>query len=294
MPDLQSLSKEELFQYMEEIMRWDNACPKPKDAAAQAKLQPISPIEEARIVGRPILAADGFQPAEPKPRVKGAESAAGQDLKASLSGGNDAPLLREPITAPNPKGGPRTSEGKAKSSLNNLQHGLTGSFRIVGNETQEEFDSVVAAFTGEHQPATATELVLVEKMAEHLWLFRRAQRLQDFALTEDDLHRLSIYMRYQTTNDRAFHKSLNELKRLQKERRKFESQNDNELERDSVKSKVRLANARANHLEIDAKIRQKLDIPSENSFAVPFQEAQELFTRCLVEMAAKLSRPMAA
>jgi len=247
MVDLQSLSKEELFQYMEEVMRWDNAHP-PRQAEAQTKVQPA-----------------------PQP----------------------APIAESEST-PNSRGGPRTAEGKAKSSLNNLQHGLTGSFRIVGNESQEEFGSVVAAFTDEHQPATATELVLVEKMAEHLWLSRRAQRLQDFALTEDNLQRLSLYMRYQTTNDRAFHKCLTELKRLQKERGKFVSQNDTELERDSVKSKVRLANARANHLEIDAQIRQKLDIPSENSFAVPFQEAKELFTRCLVEMAAKLSRERAA
>jgi hypothetical protein len=41
---------------------------------------------------------------------------------------------------PNPKGGPRTPEGKAISSLNNLKHGLTGSFRILDNELQEEFD----------------------------------------------------------------------------------------------------------------------------------------------------------
>jgi hypothetical protein len=165
-----------------------------------------------------------------------------------------APVVEQvtPEQPPNPKGGPRTPEGKAISSLNNLQHGLTGTFRIVGNERQEEYDTLLAALTEEHQPATATELILVEKIAEHRWLSRRAQRLQDVALTEDDLKRLSIYLRYQTANDRGFHKCLSELNKLKKDRLiGFESQI----------AKVRLVNAKALRLEIDAARRQRVDTP---------------------------------
>jgi hypothetical protein len=50
-----------------------------------------------------------------------------------------------PTALPNPKGGPRTPEGKAISSLNNLKHGLTGSFHILDNESQREFDLLLVA-----------------------------------------------------------------------------------------------------------------------------------------------------
>jgi hypothetical protein len=179
---------------------------------------------------------------------------------------------------PNPKGGPRTPEGKAISSLNNLKHGLTGSFRILDNERQEEFDLLLTTMIEDNQPETSFEFLLIEKMAAHIWLSRRAQRLQDCALTEDDLPRLGVYLRYQTTNDRGFDKCLSTFNRIKKERNGFESQ----------EARVRLANAQALHLEVDAAIRQRCDIPTEGAFAIPFVEAQELFARCLIDTVNKL------
>jgi hypothetical protein len=181
-------------------------------------------------------------------------------------------------TSPNPKGGPRTPEGKAISSLNNLKHGLTGSFRILGNESQNEFDTMLDLMNEDNQPETAIEFILIEKMAAHIWLSRRAQRLQDCALTEDDLPRLGVYLRYQTTNDRGFDKCLTTLNQIRKERIGFESQ----------KARVRLANAQALHKEVDADIRKRCDIPTEGGFAIPFLEAQELFARCLIDTVNKL------
>jgi hypothetical protein len=187
-------------------------------------------------------------------------------------------------TPPNPKGGPRTPEGKAISSLNNLKHGLTGSFRILGNESQKEFDLLLTMMLESHQPETAIEFVLIEKMAAHIWLSRRAQRLQDFALTEDDLPRLGVYLRYQTTNDRGFDKCLSTFNRMKKERIGFESE----------EARVRLANAKSLHLEVDAAIRKRCDIPTDGAFAVPFREAQELFARCLIDTVNKLKDRKAA
>src|ERR1700722_1709304 len=185
---------------------------------------------------------------------------------------------RAEANAPNPKGGPRTPEGKAISSLNNLKHGLTGSFRILGNESQNEFDTMLDLMNEDNHPETAVEFILIEKMAAHIWLSRRAQRLQDCALTEDDLPRLGVYLRYQTTNDRGFDKCLSTFNHMKKERIGFESQ----------KARVRLANAQALHLEVDADIRKRCDIPTEGAFAGPFVEAQELFARCLIDTAQKL------
>src|ERR1700733_7874452 len=79
---------------------------------------------------------------------------------------------RAEVNAPNPKGGPRTPEGKAISSLNNLKHGLTGSFRILSNERQNEFDTMLDLMNEDNHPETAIEFILIEKMAAHIWLSR--------------------------------------------------------------------------------------------------------------------------
>jgi len=129
--------------------------------------------------------------------------------------------------------GPQTEEGKAKSCLNNFRWGFCGAFKVLPLEDQENFDSMLSGLRAEHKPTTMTETLLVDKMAQHYWLSQRAMRLQELTMAEDlpaqALERqFSLYLRYQTTNDRAFHKCLNDLLKLRAEERKaqigFESQ----------------------------------------------------------------------
>ncbi|MGI9075507.1 MAG: hypothetical protein ACR2JB_30230 [Bryobacteraceae bacterium] len=130
--------------------------------------------------------------------------------------------------------GPRTPEGLAISARNNLRHGLaSGAFTVLTGEKQEEFDKLFESLRNEHAPSTSTETLLVEGMAQHHWLSQRALRLQDMCLdgelpnAEDDKG-LPLYIRYQVTHQRAFHKCLNDLLKLRAEKRKteigFESQ----------------------------------------------------------------------
>src|SRR6185437_6585160 len=69
---------------------------------------------------------------------------------------------------------------------------------------------------------TETESLLVRQMAQSWWLTQRAIRIQDQAFTETrvDTHKLALFLRYQTTHERAFYKALNSLIKLKKERRK--------------------------------------------------------------------------
>jgi hypothetical protein len=125
--------------------------------------------------------------------------------------------------------GPKTEEGKAASSKNNLRHGFAGTFMILPWEKQEEFDTLLAGLRAEHQPATITETLLIEKMAQSWWLRTRALLLQNTCFTDSvDQKQLALYLRYQTAHDRAFHKSLNDLLKLRADKRKaeigFESQ----------------------------------------------------------------------
>ncbi|MBV9300961.1 MAG: hypothetical protein JOY62_00250 [Acidobacteriaceae bacterium] len=130
--------------------------------------------------------------------------------------------------------GPRTSEGKAASARNHLSHGLSGSqFTVLDWEDQHAFDELLQSLDLEHQPATPTEQILVRKLAEHYWLTQRAITLQNSCFQpeiapDDPEKQLALYLRYQTTHDRAFHKSLAQLLKLRAEKRKaeigFESQ----------------------------------------------------------------------
>jgi hypothetical protein len=136
--------------------------------------------------------------------------------------------------------GPKTEEGRAASSKNNLRHGFTGAFMIMPWENQEEFDTLLAELRAEHQPATITETLLVEKMAQSYWLSQRAVKLQQIRCFHDETNsherdkQLALYLRYQTTHDRTFHKSLSDLLKLKAEKRKaeigFESQQRQQAE----------------------------------------------------------------
>ena len=120
--------------------------------------------------------------------------------------------------------GPKSDTGKAASWHNNFRHGLTGIFAVLPGEKQEDFDALLSGLRSEHEPASITETLLVEKMAQSWWLRTRALLLQNTCFTEDsvDQKQLALYLRYQTANDRAFHKALNELLKLRAERRKIE------------------------------------------------------------------------
>jgi hypothetical protein len=122
--------------------------------------------------------------------------------------------------------GPRTEEGKAKSCLNRLSHGFASSATIIPGEDPEEFKALLTDLAAEHQPATATEQVLVEKMASSQWLSLRAFRLQGEAFLDQTLNGtkfgvpkdLGVLIRYHNTAERAFHKAHNEFVKAKKQR----------------------------------------------------------------------------
>jgi hypothetical protein len=190
--------------------------------------------------------------------------------------------------------GPSTDAGKAASSLNNFRHGLTGaSFTVLDFEHQDEYDRVLCGLRVEHQPSTMTESILVEAMAQSYWLRKRALLFQDLAasdphLTLDQLQKqLALFLRYQTTHDRAFHRALNDLLKLRAERRRneigFESLKLKQAEqsrRDSAEKRrqdvhkldVLLAEAKLDHqhlLNLNVEIANRRAAPGQNPAAAP-------------------------
>ena len=121
--------------------------------------------------------------------------------------------------------GPRTAAGKATSSQNSLKHGLASGTLLLPDEDPAEFAELLSSLHAAHAPTNATEELLVADMAKFHWLTDRAIRLQTQAFEENDMHKLALFLRYQTTNHRAFHKSLATLLTLQKQTPAFVSQN---------------------------------------------------------------------
>ncbi len=133
--------------------------------------------------------------------------------------------------------GPKTVAGRAISSQNRTTHGLArhnGVFVLLSTEDPNGFEALKASLAEEHQPSTETESILITNMAESHWLANRAQTLQNTCLDPQtgqitNAPLFSLYLRYQTTHTRAFHKCLNDLLKLRSENRKtangFEAQN---------------------------------------------------------------------
>jgi hypothetical protein len=139
------------------------------------------------------------------------------------------PQVAEPVAPPhkNKSTGPRTPAGKLASSGNSLKHGLAAPRLIIPGEDLSAFEALLAELLAEHQPASPTEELLVHEIAQSWWLTQRALRFQNECFTAEgvDQKRLALFMRYQTTHERAFHKALSTLIRLKKDRmRGFVSQ----------------------------------------------------------------------
>ena len=138
--------------------------------------------------------------------------------------------------------GPLSPATRAISAQNHTIHGLdrhNGAFKLLTSEDPRAFEALQQTLAGEHEPATETECILVNTMAESHWLANRAANLQATCLDAatgqiTDPKLFSLYLRYQTTHTRAFHKSLNDLLKLRADSRKaevgFEAQNRKEEE----------------------------------------------------------------
>ena len=130
--------------------------------------------------------------------------------------------------------GPRGETGKATSSQNHVIHRLSASmFVVMPYENRDEYDELFNGLLLKFTPQDSVERTLVETMAQSQWLVRRAIMLQASCLERDvpwcnNEKKLAVYLRYQTTHERAFDRALKHLLTLRAETRKqeigFESQ----------------------------------------------------------------------
>jgi hypothetical protein len=135
--------------------------------------------------------------------------------------------------------GPKTAEGKAKSSRNNLRHGLTGQISLLPTEDREAHDKFCNELIESFKPATPMEHQLAQSVAEDNWRLNRIRAIEDnmFALGHtherhelkialadaqtflDHANKFNLLTVYEQRINRNLHRNLQTLRELQAERK---------------------------------------------------------------------------
>jgi hypothetical protein len=136
------------------------------------------------------------------------------------------------------KTGPTSEAGKQKVAGNAVKHGLRSNKWMLPEE-RKSFDALAADLHAEYQPNTATQCILVERIAICMSKLRRLRTIEDAQFHEarslarerylkfrqgtavtleevqaaamPDVRQVELLSRYQTTLDRQLSKSIGEL-----------------------------------------------------------------------------------
>lgn len=82
--------------------------------------------------------------------------------------------------------GPRTAEGKWRSSHNALKHGLEAIQRILPDESAEEYAVFLEAFVSDLRPVGHAELFFARRAADLAWRLQRASRAEADLFRHED------------------------------------------------------------------------------------------------------------
>ena len=131
------------------------------------------------------------------------------------------------------KRGPHTPDGKVNSSQNSTEHGLRSEhFRILPGESREEFETLRKSWLDRyqaHEYADSAIVLMVEKLAQNDWLVRRGmqavcnaqQRFAEAELANESEEvleklerRLLLMLRYKTSLENSFSRTLREIEMM--------------------------------------------------------------------------------
>src|SRR4051812_34729143 len=80
--------------------------------------------------------------------------------------------------------GPRTPEGKERSSANALKHGLCSERPVLPGENPDEWDKFRISVVERFAPEDVVEAEQVERVALHMWRLRRVARYEREVATD--------------------------------------------------------------------------------------------------------------
>lgn len=126
--------------------------------------------------------------------------------------------------------GPRTEEGKERSKHNALKHGVFSNVVLLKEEPRAEFDSLLSGLRNDLEPEGTLEEFLVDKLATYIWRHRRlivaageqTGQSIDLLILKGSMFGqppLDLLLRYESSLERAFDRTLSQLERLQRIRK---------------------------------------------------------------------------
>jgi hypothetical protein len=136
--------------------------------------------------------------------------------------------------------GPKTSEGKARTSQNAVTHGLTAFMSTLPHESEEEFLHMRDTIIGELKPKGQFELELVTRIASILWRLRRIPIFETLLMAGLSIEAFfksdfsGKFGRYETTLQRQLLSLYSELRDMQSRRQA----NERKCERSGIGLKI--------------------------------------------------------
>ena len=88
--------------------------------------------------------------------------------------------------------GPRTTEGKANSSKNALEHGLMAQDAVIPGEDPAEFDRHLTRLEDTYLPRNYVEKELVRQIGDAMWRMQRLSRIES-AVISASIERTRVY-----------------------------------------------------------------------------------------------------
>ena len=117
--------------------------------------------------------------------------------------------------------GPRTPDGKQRSSLNAVRHGLTGQMIVMPHEDMQVYLTHCDSFVAEWKPTGVTETHLVQSIADIQWRLHRAHAHQ-LNIDDVDDRAMDRITRYTSRIQRDLQSSIKLLLSLQTQRKAHE------------------------------------------------------------------------
>ena len=75
--------------------------------------------------------------------------------------------------------GPKSENGKSRTRLNALRHGLTAEQAVLPHEDPQNYEEIRTGMIQAHAPAGAAELALVEELVNAYWRLLRLHRVEN-------------------------------------------------------------------------------------------------------------------
>jgi len=102
--------------------------------------------------------------------------------------------------------GPRTEDGKQRSRVNALRHGLTAETVVGSLEDAEDYKAFEAAIIADYEAETAVARELVLRLASLLWRLRRANAIEAdlFEIQVEALRQRQLAVATQTPDDTVY------------------------------------------------------------------------------------------